>query len=162
MKRRLLTTLFVMLSICSSALAAIKASGNCGKNGSDVTWTLTDDGKLTIKGNGKMADYGYPYESMDNIPWTSYRSIIKTLVIEPGVTNVGYYAFYQCSALSSVSISNSVLNIGENAFSECSSLTSVTIPFSVIVIERYAFNKCSSLTSIVIPNGVKKIEDMAF
>ena len=76
MKRRLLTTLIVMLSICSSALAAIKASGNCGKNGSDVTWTLTDDGKLTIKGNGKMADYGYPYESIDDSQ--AYRNGVKS------------------------------------------------------------------------------------
>lgn len=34
-------------------------SGNCGANGDNVTWELSDDGTLTISGSGKMKDYSY-------------------------------------------------------------------------------------------------------
>jgi surface glycoprotein (TIGR04207 family) len=37
--------------------ASTAASGTCGANGSNVTWTLSDNGVLTISGTGDMADY---------------------------------------------------------------------------------------------------------
>ena len=37
-------------------------TGECGANGSNVTWTLDDEGTLTISGNGAMLDY-YSYNS---------------------------------------------------------------------------------------------------
>ena len=43
----------------------------------------------------------------------------------PSVTTIGVWAFYGCSALTSVDIPASVTIIGNNAFSECSGLTSV-------------------------------------
>ena len=33
------------------------ASGECGKNGDNLTWVLTVDGTLTISGSGEMKDY---------------------------------------------------------------------------------------------------------
>ncbi len=33
------------------------ASGECGANGDNLTWVLTDDGTLTISGSGKMKSY---------------------------------------------------------------------------------------------------------
>ena len=37
------------------------ASGECGAEGNNLTWTLTDDGVLTISGTGAMANFGeYP------------------------------------------------------------------------------------------------------
>ena len=62
------------------------ASGNCG---TDVTWTLTDRGLLTISGTGAMADYA----SADSQPWYSYSSSITSAVIEKGVTRIGTHAF---------------------------------------------------------------------
>ena len=41
----------------------------------------------------------------------------KIEVINDGVTSIGKYAFYGCSNLTSVSISNTVTNIGTAAFS---------------------------------------------
>lgn len=43
------------------------ASGDCGDNGNNVTWKLTEDGTLTISGNGAMRDFYY-YSS---VPWYS-------------------------------------------------------------------------------------------
>ena len=40
--------------MCGSAGAATVASGNCGRNGSNVTWSLDSSGTLTISGTGEM------------------------------------------------------------------------------------------------------------
>lgn len=71
-------------------------------------------------------------------------------------------AFFKCSSLTSIVISNSVVSIGDNAFKGCNSLSNVVIPNSVTTIEAGAFWDCSSLTSIVIPNSVVSIGDSAF
>ena len=87
---------------------------------------------------------------------------IKDLVIPISVTNIGNYAFYGCSGLTSVTIPNSVTSIGDYAFYRCFGLTSVTIPNSMTSIGNWAFNGCSGLTSVTIGNSVTSIGDYAF
>ena len=43
------------------------------------------------------------------------------------VTSIGWYAFYGCSDLTSITIGNSVANIGRRAFSGCTSLNKVIV-----------------------------------
>ena len=83
-------------------------------------------------------------------------------VIPGSVTEIGDYAFWNCSGLTSVTIPNSVTSIGKYAFDGCSSLTSVTIPNLVEKIGEYTFDGCSGLTSVIIPNSVKTIGGSAF
>ena len=78
------------------------------------------------------------------------------------VTNIGADAFYNCSGLTSVTISDSVTSIGNHAFCVCRGLTSVTIPDSVTSIGFQAFYSCSGLTSVSIGNGVTNIGEYAF
>lgn len=49
--------------ISRAEAADIVASGKCGANGNNVTWTLDSEGTLTIDGNGNMYDY-YSAESL--------------------------------------------------------------------------------------------------
>ncbi len=55
-----------------------------------------------------------------------------------------------------------VTNIGDFAFKDCTGLTSVTIPNSVTIIGGYAFRNCSGLTSVTIPESITNIGDCAF
>ena len=123
----------------------------------EITWTISDDGTLTILGTN-MPDYKYYYD----VPWYSQRETIKKVVIKKGVTNIGSHAFHDCPGLTSIIIPNSVTSIGVYAFYNCSGLTSITLPNSVTSIGRSAFYDCSGLTSIDIPNSVTNIEDYAF
>ena len=144
----------------TQAAAPVVAYGNCGTTDheSEVTWVLTGTSPnyaLTISGTGAMADY--TLSSTGYAPWYSYKSNIKTAIIENGVTKIGNYAFNQCSKLTSVSISSSVETIGQGAFTNCSTLPSVTIPSSVTTISNLAFSNCSALPSVNIHSNVTKI-----
>ena len=78
------------------------------------------------------------------------------------VTIIDDYAFYGCTGLSTVTISNSVKSIGQRAFKGCSGLTTVTIGNSVKWIGESAFYGCSGLTTVTIGNGMTYIGDIAF
>ena len=150
---------------------AYAASGSCGDK---LTWSLSDDGTLTISGKGAMDNYkfdGYNYLTNSyhtDAPWDAYRHYrdsrsyyIRSVVIENGVTSIGDRAFYDCVNLSSVTISSSVTSIGEYAFYDCR-LASVTIPSRVTSIGSNAFEECEYLTSVTIPYGVAEIGERTF
>ena len=135
--------------------AEVVASGTCGTN---VTWTLTDDGVLTISGTGDMTDFA----SSSKMPWYYNRSKITTVLIENGVTSIGNYAFGYCYNLTSTSIPASVTSIGNYAFYDCYNLTSFTIPDSVTTIGNSAFSYCNGLTDIALSERLISIGDSAF
>lgn len=66
------------------------------------------------------------------------------------VTEIGDYAFYECTNLTSVTIGNGVTRIGGYAFKNCSSLITITIPDSMTSIGGYAFESCNSMTNLYI------------
>ncbi|MCR4671782.1 MAG: leucine-rich repeat domain-containing protein [Lachnospiraceae bacterium] len=152
-----MAALWMFISSRNVYAAEIVDSGDCGADGSNVTWTFDDEGLLTISGNGAMADY-----TEDGAPWNSQSSDIISVYIDDGVTSIGTSAFYYCFMITSITIPDSVTSIGESAFNGCSSLTSITIPNSVTSIGYAAFKGCSSLTSITIPEGVTSIETSTF
>ena len=152
-------SIITTISAKETNVASTRAD-NSGMTG-DCTWSFDESTEtLTISGNGKMDDSA-PWMD-DYAPWYAYSSLIKTLVIEDGVTSIGDGAFHGCSSLTSITIPDSVTSIGFRAFYDCSSLTSITIPDSVTSIGEYAFNGCSSLTSITIPDSVVSIGDGTF
>ena len=187
MKKRLLSILLAAvmvltmlpLGLVETAWAA--SSGTCGDK---LTWSLSDDGTLTISGTGKMKDYGDNY-GMSVAPWYVGSSQVKTVIIEDGVTSIGdrafdgctkltrvvipdsvtsigYGSFRGCYSLPSVAIPDSVTSIGDSAFAYCKVLTGITLSGSVTSIGSCAFQSCDSLTSVTMQNGVTDIGDNAF
>ena len=162
--------------------ASIIASGDCGAQGNNLTWTLDDKGVLTISGKGEMANYSYAWGDSPT-PWQKYWETIREIVIQNGVTSVGGYAFNDYSNVIKATIPDSVAIIGERAFYATSlpeialpntmsaigieafagtNLSKITIPSSVTTISRGAFGWCNNLSDVTIPNGVSTIEDHAF
>ena len=139
--------------------SALASSGQCGEN---VTYTYDDSTKeLVISGSGAMTDYGYNSYGFPASPFYD-NGMIRSIVIEDGVTSIGYGAFFGCVNLKSVTIPDSVTNIGGTAFSCCYSLANVTIPDSVTSIGEAAFSYCTSFTNITIPDSVTNIDGSAF
>ena len=79
-----------------------------------------------------------------NPTWLKNPQIVE---IGTNVTSIGDQAFYYCSSLTNVTISDSVTSIGSMTFRDCSSLTSVTIGSGVMSIGNQAFLYCG-LTSM--------------
>ena len=143
----------------SAYLADIYSAGQCGAEGSDVSWELNAKTMaLAISGTGAMADYA----SYSSVPWTSVRAKITSATIAEGVTSVGSYAFYNCSSMATVSIPAGVTSIGGSAFYGCSNLANVTIPDGLTTIGSGAFYGCSSMATVSIPDGVTSIGSSAF
>ena len=143
----------LLIALLMGLSANAEKSGFCGYN---LKWHLTDDGVLTITGEGKM----YDYSDRNSAPWVNYN--IKRIIIGDGITTIGDGAFAFCNSLTSVTIPNRVTKIGDGAFAFCGSLTSVTIPNSVTTIGEITFYNCSALTSVTIPNSVTEIGGRAF
>ena len=142
------------------AVESDSVSGQCGDN---LTWTLDSAGLLTISGTGAMTNYYYDEDRTpwSDCPWHEYRSAVRKVIIEDGVTSIGSDAFIFNCYMESVSIPNSVTSIGFRAFSCCYGLTDVTIPEGVTSIGGYAFYACSRLESISLPASLEEVGDSA-
>ena len=138
-KRTLAVLLTLLMLIGAVPVAFGIESGYCGGegDGKNLTWSLSDAGILTIKGTGRMANYGSSYA-----PWHDGIKKIKALSIANGVTDIGDYAFADCSKLDTVSIPLSVTEIGWRSFQGCSNLKSMSISKNVAAIGSAAFNGC--------------------
>lgn len=118
--------------------------------GPNLTWTIKD-GTLTISGTGEM------YNMTVGAPWYDRVNEIEAVVIEDGVTSIGFSAFADCRQLKSVTISDTVERIEGMAFLGCSNLESIVIPEGVTYIENGAFYGCWSICEITIPASVNKV-----
>jgi hypothetical protein len=78
-------------------------------------------------------------------------------IIPDSVTNIAGYAFYECAALTNVTIGPNLTGIGEGAFGGCYNLSSLVIPDAVTSIGNYAFLDCTSLRDIHLPNNLTSI-----
>lgn len=122
----------------------------CGQAEPNVPfdWTL-ENGTLTITGTGQMPSY-----NSGEAPWYDDRNSITSIVFGKGITEIGSYAFEDCSYANSVVLPSSLSIIGKSAFSNCSGLTNISFPVGLTTIADWAFVRCSGLTSITLPSGV--------
>lgn len=161
--KKIISTL-IAVGIASVLLPCYVLAAESGKCGENVTWTLDDNGTLTISGTGAMPDYSleYQYNPVTNRPWKYFTDSIKSVVIEDGITTIGNYAFIDCENLASVELSDTLTSIGKGAFGEATSLTNITIPDTVTYIGNFAFRNCDNLSSVVLPDAITEISHSTF
>ena len=133
-------------------------NGMCGEN---VSWTLDSETKvLTISGTGEMYHDGH---FSDSLHWhgQNLNSAFQSVVIEPGVTSIGYWAFANCTNLKTISLPDGITLIEADAFYN-SGLTSIVLPNSVTEVQESAFSNCKQLASCDLGRGIKHIGKNCF
>ncbi len=125
----------------------IAEMGECGEA---CVWTLYDDGRLIIEGEGNINDAS----------WNNYLDMILNIEIKEGIGLIGERVFENCINLKSAKIN--CKTIGNAAFYGCEKLESVDICSGAEDILEEAFVKCKSLKKIYIPPSVKQIKYNAF
>ena len=90
-----------------------------------------------------------------------WRPVMKSRNLSAPVTEIAWWAFWECDSLISVTIPSTVTYIGGNAFLDCVTLKKVTIPNSVTEIRESTFSG-SGLTDFTIGNSVTTIGNSAF
>ena len=157
------------LALCLCALllflpgrAEAAGTGTCGDN---LSWTLDDNGVLTISGSGDMMPFTGEYDDGDyytDNPWYYRRSAIRSIVFTDGVASVSDGAFSNCANLTSVSFPAGFTSIGASAFSGCAQLAAPAFPSSLVTIGGSAFSNCSGMTALSLPDGLRSIGARAF
>lgn len=180
-KRIWVPALILCLLLCTDL------SYRFGTCGADARWKLGYDGVMTISGTGAVSENPYQQYEDDILDLSPiyYESLVKTVVIEEGISEIGsdvfsHYrsmetiflpnslkqirkrAFDYCDQLKTVSIPDSVTWIAEQAFVDCSGLESVSLSNNLTAISEGAFYGCENLREIAIPDGVTVIEEYAF
>ena len=155
-----LISILLIVCLCASLLplgaaaAEVSGSGSCGEH---AAWTLYSDGKMVISGSGETSNY-----DSERKPWRGDGlPMIKSLVVERGITRLGNSMFSNHNDLESVSLPDTLTEIGGNVFHDCHRLKSIRIPDSVTVIGDNAFWD-SGLEHIELPAQLNTIEFRTF
>lgn len=134
----------------------------------DFEFILNNTAVVVISYKGTAADVtipsrykGKPVTVIDPVAFYN-NSAVTSVTIPDSVTAIPDYAFAYCSSLTNISIPNSVTFIGFSAFNSCTSLKSITLPSSLSTIQSYAFYNCGNLKTIRIPVSVTSIGNCAF
>ena len=157
---------FLSLCVCCmSLMQAQKTNPASGKCSGDISWSFDGRTLFILNESNKrgsdvrMSDYDL---NKNLAPWVKKNLAVRTVIVGPGISNIGSCAFANCKDLASVEFQSvMVKEIGWGAFLNCHSLFSISIPVNVIRIGTIAFANCTSLTSITIPNATR-VEDQAF
>lgn len=187
MKKRFVSLLLAISMILSlmpvSAVTAFaqgessgEVSGYCGaeNGGKNLSWTLDNNGVLTITGNGAMKDYSGDSDAW-RPDWYGNRDGIRSVVLDDNITHIGNYAFDDCTHIESVrytrynngnagiALPEKVTTIGDHAFSRTGVKGTLELPKNLTAIGADAFYQCKNLIgSLVIPQGIKRIEKETF
>lgn len=154
-----------------------------GEFGEGLSWVVSEDGVLTVSGNGAMPDY----TKTDSAPWFSLANNITSIVVSEGITEIGQYSFNELKQATSVTLpatltyiydhafrychglvavnftaSTTELTIGDNAFNQCKALPTITIPSNVIKISGSSFTQCYAMTEMIFEEGITSIGAKAF
>ena len=86
-----------------------------------TTWSIDDNGVMTVGGTGTFTDKRWRYR---------YEDTITAVIINEGVTGIGEEVFAYCNSLTSVTLPDGLTYIGELAFIQ-SPIRTVTVPAGV-------------------------------
>ncbi len=121
--------------------------GYCGTGLNHAYYALYEDGTLLIFGAGAIKDSAF-----------YYRSDVKRLLIDNGITAIGSSAFAFCR-FESIDFGNTLETIGSLAFYDCDGFEEVLLPDSVKDVGDCAFGLSSNLKKVVFGRNVELVGD---
>lgn len=124
--------------------------------GYNITASL-DGETLTLSGTGETYDNLWWADSDDN---EIIKSNVKYIVVEDGITALGYELFKNFNNVETIELPASLTKIKNWTFQNCRSLKSISIPEGVTEIGNGIFNDCVSLKNITFPSTLKEIPDI--
>ena len=156
-------------------MATIIKQGECLQDestmglGLEMHYTLTDDGTLTISGQGVLGtdveteeiemttpdgdEYGEDIEHR----LSQFKGMdVRRVVIEEGVAGLSENSLSKLP-MTEVILPDGLSLIDTAAFSGCENLVTVNIPGSVSTLGHAVFELCSSLREIKIPEGITEL-----
>lgn len=121
--------------------------------------SFTYDGvQYNITGRNTVEVYhNWHFKGEANIPsQVTYNNTTYT------VTEMGKYAFDDCSELTGVTLPSTIIRIGHSAFRGCIGLTSFTMPNSVTEMQSNIFEGCTNLKDVVLSENLYSIGSASF
>ena len=142
--------LYLLFVLTLLPLVASAADNKCGDK---LTYSYDSSTEtLTISGTGDMYSYDVYGTEKEMPPFPS----AKHLVVEYGVTSIGFMAFWGQSSLLSVYLPSTLTKIGKYSFYFCSSLKTVVSeikkPFEINML---AFDDLPSNAELIVLKGTK-------
>ncbi|MCQ2310838.1 MAG: leucine-rich repeat domain-containing protein [Paludibacteraceae bacterium] len=145
---------------------------NYQKSSSTTTLTYVDDWASIDFANDK-ANPLYYAKNLYVVKTTSTMPALSKVTSlgfknSPTITEIKKYAFYNCTALTSVTIPYTVTSIGSSAFNWCSNITTVkfgtnaNMPCNVTSIAAGAFSNCTSIANVHCWGGLEKWMNINF
>lgn len=131
-----------------------------------------------------LSEFEFP-EGVNSVePYVLSGTDITSIVIPDRFTEIGDYAFLNCTQLKNITLSKNLTDIGtrafaytaltqvdlpdgletlgDSAFYDCNELTSVTMTDSVQVMEKGVFSDCDNLRSVVLSDYITEIGHQTF
>ena len=160
MKKKRILSLLVTLTMITGLLAAFPAVSYATASGQAGPWVnwYYDEGTRTLTLSGIGSLYGYQNCTGDE----DVREDVKHIIIENGVTEIGWASFKYFPSLKTVTMADSVTQIGDFAFESCTRLNNIKFSKNLKSIGRYAFDFCYGLKSVKIPSSCLSIGEYAF
>ena len=113
-----------------------------GSIGDKLNWKLSEDGKLTISGEGEIPNY-----TLGSQPWAEYVAEIKEVVVGEGITHIGSGVFGMHANIEKAYLPATLLTIGASAFAFTPKLTEIVCAaIYVPTLGEYALPKISDET----------------
>lgn len=154
-------TIFVTCSDGNYVYGSGKVNYVIGTSGT-IDWKLDlDTGVLTLSAQKDTDGVGADYAKAADTPFYPYKNQIKSVVVEEGVTVLGYRMLREIG-MESVTFPETLLEIKSDCFRSCTNLKEVTLPNSLKTLARTAFFSCTGLTKVVLNGSYTVINDKTF
>ncbi len=131
------------------------------KDSQGIKYTLNETNNTAVVGDSSANACNSGYSGAASGVVAIPSKVVKNGV-EYTVTEIGYYAFRQCTELVSITISSTVRTIANCAFFDCTGLETVTIGFGLRKIGASAFAGCTSLSTVNLVSSINQIGYSAF